>query len=250
MKKYYALLTGTINSGLFHNVQNTICDTQVRLEQYDRALRLYITESVFTDIVFAENSGYPIDEKKYIEMAEACGKRFEYIHCQPHIEDTIRYGKGYGESLILQEALDSSRLLQNAEEIYKVTGRIFLHNSKQIVKARKAKNEFLIVDSLQWCYTHLFKFNKLDFIKFLYDSDLLIKEHPVSLEAIYYNLLFDAQHKGLSIACFRFWPDFDGIQGTTGFRYRSSFKGKIYHNLLCFFNGYTFHSKLQKYIRG
>lgn len=249
MSHYTALLTGTIDSSVYNNVENLITNTEERRRQYESSIERYITLSSFDQIVFAENSGYPFEAERFSSLAKKHGKAFEYLQCKPHIEMTVRFGKGYGESLIIQEALDNSRLLREENEIYKITGRIFLHNSKRIIKSSRGKNEFYIIDSEKQCYTHLFKFYKPDYYRFLYHSDLAIRENSLNLEHTFYQLLRQGVSQGMKITCFKYWGDFDGIQGSLGQPYRSSKKGKVYHDLLCIFKAYTFDSKFQRYIR-
>lgn len=67
---YTVLLTGTIDSSVFNNIGNIITDTNERLSQYEESLTRWITESVFTRIVFAENSGYPFDYNYFCNLAK------------------------------------------------------------------------------------------------------------------------------------------------------------------------------------
>ena len=97
-ERVYALLTATIDPSVFNNVNSVITDANVRLEQYKESFYRYIVESAFTDIVVAENSGYPFDKEYYEKLAEKHGKRFEYICCPSYVEESIRYGKSYGEA--------------------------------------------------------------------------------------------------------------------------------------------------------
>ena len=74
--KTICLLTGTIDANVFNNVGNRICNTSIRLQQYESSITRYIEDSVFDIIVFAENSGYEFDYKKFEELATDLDKRF------------------------------------------------------------------------------------------------------------------------------------------------------------------------------
>ena len=90
--KTICLLTGTIDANVFNNVGNRICNTSIRLQQYESSITRYIEDSVFDIIVFAENSGYEFDYKKFEELATDLDKRFEYVACPAYVEETIRCG--------------------------------------------------------------------------------------------------------------------------------------------------------------
>ena len=242
--RIYAILTATIDPSVYNNVNSVLTDVEERLKQYKESFRRYIEESAFTDIVVAENSEYPFDKKYYEDLAEQHGKRFEYLDCPRHIEETIAYGKSYGESTLITDALNMSQLLAETSTIYKLTGRVFLKNSYSIVKTmKKHKNEFLVMDKYSWCYTHVFKFNKQDYYDVFQHADKRIMESKVNIEHNYYKLIVKNFDR-LDIGCFRVWPYVLGHHGTTGASYNNSFKGRIYHDLLCMCNAYTHGSKL------
>ncbi|MBR2746482.1 MAG: hypothetical protein IKD99_07175 [Erysipelotrichaceae bacterium] len=243
-KRIYALLTATIDPSVYNNVNTVITNAEERLNQYEESFQRYIKESVFTDIIVAENSGYPFNANFYIELAKKHGKRFEYINCPRYIEETIKYGKSYGESKLITDALEKSKVLHDASTIYKLTGRVFLKNSHAIVKTmEKHQNEFLIMDKFRWCYTHVFKFNKKDYYLVFRDADKRIMDTKVNIERNYYNLIIENFDK-LDIGCFNVWPYVIGRHGTTGASYTNSFKGRIYHDILCKLNAYTHGSNL------
>lgn len=241
-KEYTALLTATIDSAVFNNVENVITDVEIRKEQYEQALNNYLVKSVFTNIVFAENSGYCLDIDEYECLARKHGKNFEYIKCPSYIAETIKYGKGYGEVRLINDALERSSLLEKSDTIYKLTGRIFLENSYNIVKTkREHDNEFLIVDQDDWCYTHIFKFCKKDYSKYLSNAYEYIVHHRLNLEHTFYHILSD-YGKYMDVGSFGYWPYFIGISGTNGSSYSSSKKGRLYHTLLCKIGAYNHNS--------
>lgn len=244
-ERLYALLTATIDPSVYGNVNTVITDVNESFEQYMESFRRYIVESAFTDIVVAENSGYPFDKEIFETLADNYGKHFEFIDCPRYVEDTKEYGKSYGESMLITDGLTNSKLLSDASTIYKLTGRVFLENSHDLVKTlHKHKNEFLVMDKYHWCYTHVFKFNKQDYYDFFRDANKRIMETKVNIEHNFYRIIADNYEK-LDIGCFHIWPFVIGRHGTTGASYTNSFKGRIYHDLMCRFNAYTHGSKLK-----
>ncbi len=243
-EKRYLLLTATIDPSVYNNVGNILTNVEERLNQYRAALKNYITESAFTDIVFAENSGYLFDKDRYWRMAEEYGKRFEYLSCPIYSKETEQFGKSYGESRLINDALAKSNLLLETDYFYKVTGRVYLKNSRNIVKSmKKHKNEFLVVDKHKWCYTHVFKVDKNDYQRFFSGAYERIMLNRVNLEHNYYSIIKE-NHDYLDIGCFDVWPYVLGRQGSTGASYTNSFKGRIYHDLLCKCKAYTYNSPL------
>ena len=119
------LLTGTIDSALYNNTGNKVKNIRERYHMYTDSIEAYIKESVFDNIVFAENSQYDFPADRFFEMTKKYNKKFEYVKCLSYVEKTIKHGKSYGEARIIEDALKMSNLLQESSTIYKITGRIF-----------------------------------------------------------------------------------------------------------------------------
>ena len=128
------LLTGTIDSSVYMNTGNKICDIDVRLQQYTSAITRYIKFSPFTHIVFIENSGYDFDVDYFANMAKEKGKYFEFISGKICREEIIKRGKSFGDAFLIHEALEKSILLKQFNFFYKITGRIYLENSKKLLR--------------------------------------------------------------------------------------------------------------------
>lgn len=235
LKEYNALLTGTIDSSVFQNTGNRITNIDVRLAQYEQSIEKYIKESVFTTIVFAENSGYPFDAENFEKMALKYQKKFEYVACPSWIEETIKGGKSYGEARIIWDALEKSELLKDKEIIYKLTGRIFLRNSKKICKTySKHRNEFIVYDSKKWCFTNIFKFTKDDYLKHwkhVYQN--CNEQQGRDIEIEFFKIIENAVQKGLDVGSFCVWPYFEGIQGATLEPYSGNIIERVLRTVLC-----------------
>ena len=246
---YVVLLTGTIDSGVFNNTGNRIQDIPTRLSQYESSITSYIADSVFDHIVFAENSGYPFPYEKYIELAQVYGKQFEYVKCPSYISETVRRGKSYGEARLIDDALRISQLLQNADLIYKITGRIFLKNSVAICSSmQKHKNEFLVYDSKKWCLTNIFKFSKTDYLNHwekVYEQ--CDEKSRNDIEFIFFRILENAPE--LDVGSFSVWPYFDGIQGATLEPYSGNIIERTLRNILCKLGCFHFGSVASKLLK-
>lgn len=84
-------------------------------------------------IVFAENSGWPLDTFK--EVAE--GRRVEFVSVDPAICDQSR-GKGYNEILMMNDAIARSAAIREAGAFMKVTGRYPIYNLPRLLKDAEA----------------------------------------------------------------------------------------------------------------
>ena len=223
LEENYLLLTGTIDTSKFGNSNVKLTNTKERLNQYQSAITRYIEESVFNNIVFIENSGYEFDYKKFEKLAEKNHKKFEFMQVETDIEKTIKLGKSYGEAILIKRGIEESKLLKKAKCIYKVTGRIFLKNSKQICKGKNEQNQFIVFNKSKWCNTSFFKVSKDDFENVLKNAYLYCDESKgKDLESVYFDLLIKSN---LKVSTFKKYPELIGVVGTTGERYdRSKFK--------------------------
>lgn len=107
-------------------------DGKVRLKQYLDALDFYLQNTNYK-IVFAENSNYDISSKytKFIDSG-----RLEILTFQGNNYDKT-LGKGFGEALIIKYAIEKSKVLKNATNIIKITGRLIISNITTLVKYSK-----------------------------------------------------------------------------------------------------------------
>ena len=116
------LLTGTIApaTGMAYTA---LTDPQVRLQQYLRAIRYYLSATRLK-IVFVENSGTDITAwfKKEIDSG-----RLE-IYSYTETPDSIALGKGMGETNIISFAITHSPAIRDADQIIKITGRHVVKN--------------------------------------------------------------------------------------------------------------------------
>lgn len=248
--KTICLLTGTIDANVFHNVGNRICDTSIRLQQYERSITRYIEYSGFDVIVFAENSGYQFDYKKFEELATDLDKQFEYVACPSYVEETIKCGKSFGEARLILDALERSVLLKEADVIYKCTGRIYLQNSQRICQTKNEhRNEFLVYMCKKWCFTNIFKFDKEDYLKYFKEETLKCNERMgKDIERVFYEVI-EEHSENLDVGSFSVWPFFDGIQGATLEPYSGGSIERILRNVMCKLGFFTYGKVAAKYLK-
>ena len=100
-----------------------VIDSSIRVREYENALGYYLKE---TDcpIVIVDNSGY-----SFGSFAATCPDRIEALHFDGNGFDK-ELGKGYGEGLIIEYALNHSRFINSQQPviIYKITGRHLVCN--------------------------------------------------------------------------------------------------------------------------
>lgn len=220
-KSFPLLLTGTIDvskslGGMNKNLAVKSLDE--RLNQYESAITRYIEESVFNKIVFVETSNYNFDVEKFNALSQKHNKEFEYITFLGSYEKVIEKGKSYGDAEALLYAIKNSKLLKDEETIYKITGRIFLTNSFDIVKGfNKSPNEFISFSRGNRCVTYCFKFNKYDFNKYFANLlDLCDELNGKDLETVFYKIIKDSKIKTKP---FKRYPRINGVIGGFGTKY-------------------------------
>lgn len=224
--KTLILLTGTIDPDFFKDEQSgngvnvVLADANQRLQQYCEVIERFIKESIFDYIVFSENTDFPFDVRRYDEMAASWGKKFEFLRCPLAADEIIRMrekGKSFGEGKLISYAIENSQLISEVETIYKITGRVFLENSRQIVaNSQKEYNEFISKNKIGWSNTEFFKVNIEDFKKYFLGQELETDDFSErSIERVYYDLM-----KRNKIKCkgFRVYPKLHGRVASTAAR--------------------------------
>ena len=106
-------------------------DMEVRQNQYEEALLFYL-KNTDLNILFVENTNTNFSEK-FIDYID--NKRLQYITFNGNDYDK-ELGKGYGEALIIQEAVNTD-FYKNADFIIKISGRTILRNIDDLIKQDK-----------------------------------------------------------------------------------------------------------------
>lgn len=142
-------------------------DATVRLQDYCRALRWYLAlpDETIDRIVLLENSGSELAPFAELASSMGTGKQLELISTSADAPPEL--GKGYAESLMIEEGLSRSRLLPPDSIFWKVTGRLRVLNLPELIGTAPKQFDLycdmrdvpLIGESLggnQWMETRLF----------------------------------------------------------------------------------------------
>lgn len=100
-------------------------DPALRLRDYAEALRSWfrMKDARIGAIVFADNSGHPLDELKRLADAEAPAGVAVEFHSFDYPAPSSSISYGYPELLLVNETLDTSPSLKRLPHFAKVTGR-------------------------------------------------------------------------------------------------------------------------------
>jgi hypothetical protein len=112
-------------------------DPVTRLNDYKQALTRWLGHPESQSVIFVENSGSDLSELRSI-ADEYPEKAVEFLSFQaPEFDGSL--GKGHGEMLCLQYAVEHSRLLPQSRHFLKVTGRYYLANATQLLRFAESR---------------------------------------------------------------------------------------------------------------
>lgn len=210
MQNIVIFLTACVNP---HGMSNTLLvDPTVRLKQYLDAINFYIKHTD-NNIVIVENSGY--DLSRHFPSS----KRTEFLSFDGNNYDK-KLGKGYGEALIVEYALNNSFLLKKASAICKITGRnivrdiskrVMMYEShvSQVIAMLDVKRKFLTAKCI--CCPTIFW---TDY--FLPNKQLINDSEHIFFENILYQSLKKWLTDGRELDWIILPIPVDGISGTSG----------------------------------
>jgi len=236
------LLTGTIKVGDKKLAKRN--DERQRLNDYKLALRKWIeSQSAIKNIVFVENSGYPLNELEEIAKDNEHGICVDFIS----FNQNGRYhgkGKSYGEICLIEYAHEHSRALKKCKYFIKVTGRLFVRNFESIVRSLPSEYDFVcnFSNNLAYIDTTIVGFRSEVYIKRIhqYAAKNVCDEEKEYIERVFAKAIL------MSIACDYRWypllpvPIIEGMSGTKNKPYTQgrvrSIKGTILSRLFHDFN--------------
>lgn len=236
--KVVILLTGCVNpNGM---IFTELSDVNVRLKQYLQAINFYLLHTS-CPIVFVENSNFEISPY----LPKDCDKnRLEILTFDGNDYDKT-IGKGYGEALIIEYALNNSRFLSNPHQIIKITGRIIIDDIKEIIaEIIKAPNNVVFAD-INWHRNYRDKllsvvvsapssFWSRFIIKKVYIND----NKGVVFENVLKNTADEWVRSGGRFSLFHTPLLYEGVSGSTGLSYTKSHPYLKYYFKLLFYNMY------------
>jgi hypothetical protein len=120
------LLTGAVKPKPIPFLNLT--DHLTRSSHYKEAISFYVTNSLFTKIIFVENTGYSYGFDYLIPLADKNNKILEILSFSGDYELLKKAGKGFGEFENIEFALKNSKLITVNSYITKVTGRYIIQN--------------------------------------------------------------------------------------------------------------------------
>ncbi len=92
-------------------------DSKLRLDDYKRALRLWLADPSVSRLVICENSGADLEElRAIVEDLRQYDKAIEILS---FVQSSFpgHLGKGYGEMSILSHMLDNSKILADSKSL-------------------------------------------------------------------------------------------------------------------------------------
>jgi hypothetical protein len=138
-------------------------DAATRLNDYKVALGKWSRAKGFAGLVFCENSGAALEELKHVaRTSEPPLHETEFLSFKSKELDPS-LGKGIGELDTIRHALETSRLIADADLIIKITGRLFVRNIERLGKLLAAipdiyvscdlRHDLSFADSRVFCAT-------------------------------------------------------------------------------------------------
>lgn len=229
------LLTATINPRQTAYVARR--DPSVRLNDYRKALVLWLHDRGGQKLVFCENSSHDL-----VELERACqsnnpyGKEVEFLSFEGN-NFLPQRGKGPGELAIIGYALNQSRLIKNDAQIMKVTGRLYVKNTAEIIRQIEAQQGTEIFCDLRAGLTYGDSRIFCTSARFLKTYLIPMQELADDSKNIYMeHLLGRAVHRamadGVTWAMMPLVPDLCGISGTGGIAYRRFLPERIVRQIL------------------
>lgn len=246
------IITACISVG--QGVPNvSIRDTTERLQDYLKTIYWAIDETPFTDILFCDNSNYDLDTVNEVcllhEYSVSKGKKLEYYHFQGDSKEVERRGKGYGEGEIISWLYDNCLTMRKYAYYYKITGRLTIHNVRQVYLSEKPENTFIFDVGSECVDTRFYKLSMETYKLFFKNAYWNVDDmHNLFLEHVYYRTLV-INH--LSFRRFNRSLEFRGKSGTAGVEYCAVYKENL---LLCMiYNSFLYRTyfgrSMLKYIR-
>jgi len=203
----------------------SLTDAAQREQQYMGAISFFITESPFTKIIVCDNSGH-VYPSSLNALAETKNKTLELLSFTGDNDLVAQYGKGYGEGQIMEFVMNNSVLIKQVEGFLKVTGRLKLVNSAEVLKRSRhdqcyfmpislLRPRFMVPKAARPCvevrvyYATVSFFNEvlLDAYKKVRDNNTYFLEHA------YHDAL--VLHAG-KVKCFPVAPEITGVSGSNG----------------------------------
>lgn len=223
-----------------------VAETQERLAEYEETLRWAIFESPFTEIVYADNSGFDLGTlQNYVSEAEKKEKNLELLGFS--LSDPLVFqGKGYGEGKIMEYVLRNSRLVaENKEQyFYKLTGRLKIANIHEMMKGSRTDTVYFFRNYplYEMLDTRFYGMPMEIYRRYFLNAYTMVNDEKLNyLEKIFYEI---CEKNRISYQCMKKYPEFRGRSGSTGAVYAGNPEQKFF-DFLCRGNLFN-HSRIYK----
>ena len=143
-------------------------------------------------------------------MAKEFGKLFEYIDVSSSAE---KENISIGDTKIILDAINKSKLIEGELEIWKASGRIWIKNINSILKKHKGENVFLYSNKYDSVQTWLFKADIETLMKILLKQDVLEKMKKSCIEYVWKDC-WDENRSEFKITRFPVYPDVRGVNSS------------------------------------
>lgn len=202
------LITGTIRP----LVKIKHCDPQVRCTEYMRNLERYICQTMFERIIFAENSGYPVDYSELHTKAESLGKEFLVLDVSKNADNGTM---STGEARILQQALVLCPFLKDEDFVWKVSGRVFIRNANQVLRRseKRRRNLFLYAPRYDSLQTWFCRVKVGDLKRFFLTEEAVEMMRCGCIEYAWMDI-WKANREQIMVGRFPVYPDAEGINSS------------------------------------
>ncbi len=206
----------------------TQSDPRERETTYAECLQFYLSNHPrVRRIVFAENSGWPLDRFHEVLSSEnPHGKDVELLSLDCNDYPRER-GKSYGELLLIRRALETSRLARTSRYVGKMTGRNLLLNLTDLLARVPYEFELFcdirdhnfyqllrMPDCGHHCDSRFFVFTRQFFARYIlpiYQSPSFADGYPI--ESILYDLVKACENREAIIKRFAIEPEYAGAAG-------------------------------------
>lgn len=131
-----------------------------RLGDYKTAFEKWLCDTSVHNLILVENSGFELSEfQEILEKYTKNGlvKKVEFISVDTQ-EFPRHLGKGYGETLALDQVVKRSTQLASTQSFLKVNGRYFVRNIKSVLSDFKPDSDIYcnLTKSMRWSDSRVF----------------------------------------------------------------------------------------------
>jgi hypothetical protein len=219
------LITNAVNA--VARVDTALVNSAKRLSLAKHAIFRIIDSGFFPRLVIADGSGHILLSDAECAHAKNAGVYIEQLSFQQKSEEVVLFGKGQGEMQIVEYALNNSEILSDSSAFYKLSGRYFLSNMRDVLRVTEQhpsvffnyNPKFILRDSqftcsaFYKCSIHAYEC----ILKKAIDRCTLSREGR--LESAFFKVLSTTGQK--SIYCP--FPKFEGVGGTTATPIKNSY---------------------------